>query len=124
LDKICKAAEEKIGPLAKGEKINGTYECRVDYMRGFLVCTNKGIQFIQGGGKNDEVFKKLFEAPYKDLDVGEEANTKLILTIDGMPYKKRLEPIGKPISVLEELLEPYVGIHEMPTPFLVDMRNT
>ncbi len=119
---MCKSAKAKIGPLEKDEKINGVRECRIDYMRGFLVCTNKGIKFIQGGGKNEEVFKKLFEAPYKDLDFGKEANTKLILTIKGMPYRKRLEPVSRPISELEELLAPYVEIHEMSTPYIADMR--
>lgn len=121
---IIDAVVEQIGPIENGEKILDAYECRIDAMRGFLVCTNRGIKFIQGGGKYERSFQKLFEAPYDKLDVGEEANTKLILTIEGHPYRKRLEPIGGPISVLEKIIEPYVKIHDTPTPHTGDMRVT
>jgi hypothetical protein len=122
MNELKPAVMDEVGPLEEDEEIIGSFECRIDYMRGFLVCTNKGIKFIQGGGRYERCFKKLFEAPYSKLDIGEEANTKLILTIEGLPYRKRLEPIGLPIRVLEEMLSPYVQIHEMPTPFLADMR--
>jgi hypothetical protein len=122
MSKMNEAVAEKIGPLEKGEKILGSFECRIDARRGFLVCTNKGIKFIQGGGKYDKVFQKLFETPYDKLDVGEEANTYLVLTIEGHSYRKRLEPISGPIRVLETIIEPYVEIHGMPSPHITDMR--
>ncbi len=116
------AVAEKIGPLSKGEKILGSFECRIDAMRGFLICTNKGIKFIQGGGKYDKVFQKLFETPYEKMDVGIESNNYLVFTIQGHPYRKRLEPVGGPIRVLRKLIEPYVDIHGMPSPHIADMR--
>ena len=122
MSEMLEVVSEQVGPLEKDEKIVGSYECRIDAMRGFIVCTNLGIRFIQGGGKYERVFNKLFEAPYDKLDVGEEANTYLILTIEGCPYRKKLEPVGGPIKVLEKIIEPYVKIHGMPTPHNPDMR--
>ena len=116
------AVTEKIGLLSKGEKIIGSFECRIDAMRGFLICTNKGVKFIQGGGKYDKVFEKIFETPYEKMDVGIESNTYLVLTIQGELYRKRLEPIEGPISVLRKMIEPYVDIHGMPSPHIADMR--
>ncbi len=116
------AATEQIGPLSKDEKILGSFECRIDAMRGYLVCTNKGIKFIQGGGKYDKVFEKLFEALYEKMDIGIESNNYLVLTIQGQSYRKRLEPVGGPIGVLRKIIEPYVEIHGMPSPHISDMR--
>ncbi len=116
------AVAEKIGPLDEGEKILDSFECDIDSRRGFLVCTNRGIKFIHGGGKYDKMFQKLFETTYDKLDVGEEANTNLILTIEEQPYRMKLEPIGGPIRVLEKIIDPYVEIHGMPTPPITDMR--
>ena len=113
---------QHIGPMARGEKVLGSYECRIDAMRGFLVCTNKGIRFIQGGGKYEKVFKKIFETTYDKLDVGEDANTYLVLSIEGDTYMKWLEPVGGPIGVLEKMIEPYVEIHKVTTTRLGDMR--
>lgn len=119
---LPEAAREQMKPLDEDEEVIGSYECRIDFMRGFLLCTNKGIQFIQGGGNYERCFNNQFDAPYSKLDVGEEANTNLVLTIDGEAYRKRLEPIGEPIQFLENMLKSYVRIHEMPTPCIQDMR--
>lgn len=119
---IRKAVEEQVGSLGKGEEVLGSYECRIDAMRGFLVCTTNGIKFIQGGGKYDKVFQKLFDIPYDMVKVGKEANTYLVLTIEGYPYRKRLEPVGGPISVLEKIISPYIEITHMPSPRIMDMR--
>jgi hypothetical protein len=121
---MMESVSEKVGSLSEGEEILGSFECRIDAMRGFLVCTNKGVKFIQGGGKYERVFKKLFETTYDKMDVGVESNNYLVITIEGESYRKRLEPIGGPISVLRKIIEPYVDIHGMPSPHIQDMRVT
>jgi len=122
MDMMNEAVSEKVGALAKGEKILGSYECRIDAMRGFLFCTNKGIKFIQGGGKYEKVFKKLFETTYDKMDVGEDANTYLVLSIEGDTYIKWLEPVGGPIGVLEKMIKPYVDIHKVSISRIGDRR--
>lgn len=122
MSEMLEAVAEHVGPLEKGENVLGSYECRIDAMRGFLVCTNKGVRFIQGGGKYERSFQKLFEATYDTMDVGEDANTYLVLSIEGDTYKKWLEPVGGPISVLENMIKPYVDIHKVAISRIGDRR--
>jgi len=113
---------DQVGPLDKDEEIVGSFECRIDSLRGFLVCTTKGLKFIQGGGKYERSFRKLFEANYEEIEVWKEANTNLVLTIQGEDYRKRLEPIGEPIENLEDIIEVFLGIRSVSPPYIHDMR--
>ncbi len=113
---------EQVGELDKDEEIIGSYECLIDARRGYLVCSNKGVRFIHGGGRFENVFHKRLEVPYSEMDVGKEANQRLVLTIEGQPYSSRLEPLDTPLAELEKLLKPYVDIHGMPLRHMSDMR--
>ncbi len=112
----------QVGSLDKDEEIIDSFECRIDNKRGFLVCTTKGLMFIQGGGKYERSFRKLFEANYEEIEVWKEANTNLVLTIQGDAYRKRLEPIGGPIENLEDIIEVFLEIRNVSPPYIHDMR--
>jgi hypothetical protein len=100
-----------IKPLEEGEEIEDSFPCQMDYIKGFLVLTNKRLFFIQGGGRFNKVFSKYLEQNYVNVDeVKLVPGYRLRLRFVDDPYWHLVETIDVPASDITGLLENYLDV--------------